>query len=138
MLVTLPFVLLLLDYWPLGRWQGADRAAKRKILVEKIPFLVISIVSSGVTFVAQRTGGAVAALNAISLDMRIENALLAYVLYLKKMVWPTERGPLYNWIAPGSAEESLTSPQSTVSPAATKLMVVPVPTTVVPAWFRKE
>jgi tetratricopeptide (TPR) repeat protein len=93
MLVTLPFVLLLLDYWPLGRMKfgnadGGHRSANLRLLTEKIPFLVLSGVSCFVTFIAQNHGGAVQSLESLPLMARICNALLAYVAYIGKMIWP--------------------------------------------------
>jgi protein O-mannosyl-transferase len=86
MLVTVPLVLLLLDVWPLGRI--ADRSSVRGLLLEKIPLLALSVLSSIATFVAQKSGGAVMALEVLPLSNRIENALLSYVAYLGKLIWP--------------------------------------------------
>jgi tetratricopeptide (TPR) repeat protein len=80
MLVTLPFVLLLLDWWPLERGRR---------IVEKIPFLLLSAVSAAVTFAAQREGGAVDTLMASPLRLRLANALVAYADYLVKAIWPS-------------------------------------------------
>jgi Flp pilus assembly protein TadD len=82
MVVTLPFVLLLLDYWPL------ERKVSRRLLVEKIPFIILSAVSSVITFIVQQSGGAISPLTGISIKMRICNALISYVQYIGKMVWP--------------------------------------------------
>jgi len=98
MLVTLPAVLLLLDYWPLQRiagWQEPSNALKlhqwpaERLLLEKIPLLLLSAASSVVTVVAQRSGGAVASLEVISYGERVENALRSYVFYIWKTVWPS-------------------------------------------------
>ena len=92
MLVTLPFVLLLLDYWPLCRFADADspacveRSRARQLLLEKLPLLVLVAASSWITIVAQ--GGAVAKVNELPLALRAGNALLAYVAYIGKTVWP--------------------------------------------------
>jgi tetratricopeptide (TPR) repeat protein len=93
MLVTTPFVLLLLDYWPLDRIRPStlDRAGLRtplRLLYEKIPFFLLSAVFCVVTFVAQRRGGAVQPLAHLSIRPRIENALVSYVRYLGKTLWP--------------------------------------------------
>jgi tetratricopeptide (TPR) repeat protein len=93
MVVTLPFVLLLLDFWPLGRattWRGA-----RALVAEKVPLLVLAAASSVVTFVVQAHGGAVKALDALPISDRIANALLAYVVYIGKMVWPARLAAIY-------------------------------------------
>lgn len=89
MLVTLPCVLLLLDYWPLRRlnppWIGR---ALWPLIREKIPFFALTAVSCVVTFVAQRAGGAVQPLETMPLAARIENALVSYARYLGKTLWP--------------------------------------------------
>jgi tetratricopeptide (TPR) repeat protein len=101
MLVTLPFALVLLDYWPLHRLRG-DRAsawpaprALRAALIEKLPMFGLAAGASAVTFWIQRTAGAVSALEAIPLGARIANALESYVIYLWKSVWPTGLAAFY-------------------------------------------
>ena len=79
MLITFPFTLLLIDIWPLRRMQLP------KTLWEKLPLLALSIVSSVVTFFAQRAGGA---LRTFPLPVRLENALISYAAYLGQMFWP--------------------------------------------------
>ena len=79
MVITLPFVLLLLDYWPLGRIQGGQPAMRRrhplsKLVVEKIPLLALSAASAVITMQAQRAGGAVRSTAQFSLGVRLENA----------------------------------------------------------------
>jgi tetratricopeptide (TPR) repeat protein len=101
MLVTLPFVLVLLDYWPLNRLTGdrtsawPDPRALRAALVEKIPMFALAAGASAVTFWIQRTAGAVSALEAIPLGARVANALEAYVIYLWKTLWPTGLAAFY-------------------------------------------
>ncbi|WP_316413502.1 tetratricopeptide repeat protein [Mesoterricola silvestris] len=90
MLVTLPILLLILDRWPLGR-NGSLRARLR----EKVPYFALAAGSSLVTFVVQRYGGAVATLESVPLPVRAGNALIAYVKYLGKMVWPVSLAPFY-------------------------------------------
>jgi tetratricopeptide (TPR) repeat protein len=94
MLVTLPFVLLLLDYWPLGRFSSPGFSVKG-LLLEKLPLLILSIASSVVTFIFQQRGGAVIASNRLLLDERILNAIVSYLAYLGKMLWPTQLAALY-------------------------------------------
>ncbi|MCX5798154.1 MAG: tetratricopeptide repeat protein, partial [Proteobacteria bacterium] len=84
MLVTLPFVLLLLDYWPLKR----IRITISRLVLEKIPFIVLSILLSVATFYAQRHAGGLSSLDVIPLHLRTANALNSYVSYIEKMVWP--------------------------------------------------
>ena len=71
-LVTLPFVFLLLDFWPLGRF--AERSARVPLVVEKIPFLAVSAAFSAITIIAQKSGQAVAPLDALPLTARCMNA----------------------------------------------------------------
>src|SRR6185369_9202859 len=85
MLVTVPFVLVLLDYWPLRRVAIDERVAGfRKALIEKWPFFVLAAASCAITFVAQSKGGAVVRIEHSSLWARLMNAADAYVFYLAK------------------------------------------------------
>jgi len=86
MLVTLPFLLLLLDYWPLERIQ--NRAELKRMILEKLPFIVLAASSSIITFAIQNRAGAVASLQNLSILHRIGNAALTYCLYLAKIFWP--------------------------------------------------
>ena len=108
MLVTLPFVLFLLDYWPLQRFSLSDRdqsegipdrAQRRKLLtrllIEKVPLILVALLSAWVTFHAARAGGAVKAISVFPLVGRIENAFISYAMYLGKMVWPTDLAIFY-------------------------------------------
>jgi tetratricopeptide (TPR) repeat protein len=98
MLVTLPFVLLLLDYWPLQRFSlGPYRNFQdlRVIILEKIPFLILSAASSVMTFWAQQQGGAMVPLERMSLGVRIGNALVSYPRYLGKIFWPRNMVAFY-------------------------------------------
>jgi tetratricopeptide (TPR) repeat protein len=87
MLVTLPFVLLLLDLWPLGRWKLPGLPSSR-LLLEKLPLLALAAASSVVTLIAQRSGGAMSSVEALPLSWRLTNALNAYAVYLWNTVWP--------------------------------------------------
>jgi Tfp pilus assembly protein PilF len=105
MLVTLPFVMLLLDYWPLERFSirhAGDTAQNSQkmfgmfcLFREKIPFFVLSITSSVVTFLVQKEGGAVGDMAIYPLFARISNALVSYVSYIGKMIWPSRLAVLY-------------------------------------------
>jgi tetratricopeptide (TPR) repeat protein len=89
MLVTLPFVLLLLDYWPLDRIKG--QVWKR--VLEKIPLIALSAVSSIATFLAQK--GAVGYTGELPILERINNAVVSYVLYIWQMLWPVNLAVFY-------------------------------------------
>ena len=96
MLVTLPFVLLLLDYWPLGRFEAHRSNTGRQVLqlvLEKIPLIALSAVSSIVTFLAQR--GAIGWTEQLPVSARISNALVAYVIYIRQMFWPARLAVFY-------------------------------------------
>jgi tetratricopeptide (TPR) repeat protein len=104
MLVTLPCVLLLLDVWPLRRISidGASRLVGRSawsLIAEKIPFFVLTMAASIVTYRVQRSGGSVSA--ALGLEARLENAVVAVVRYVGKFFWPDDLAVLYphpvNW-----------------------------------------
>jgi Flp pilus assembly protein TadD len=102
MAITLPFVLLLFDYWPLGRIQGTPAGAPpipqarlAKLITEKLPLLCLSAASAIITMQAQTAGGAVRSTAQFSLGVRLENAAVAYAMYLWKMIWPSHLAPLY-------------------------------------------
>jgi tetratricopeptide (TPR) repeat protein len=95
MLVTLPFVFLLLDYWPLCRIKGFDRRVIYRLVLEKIPFIVLAIASSVIAFFAQQSSGAVLSFNNLGLKFRIGNALISYVKYIEKMFWPSRLSAFY-------------------------------------------
>ncbi len=100
MMVTLPFVLLLLDYWPLKRWQkGTGDSGNRfdstdRLIGEKVPFILLTIASSIVTFLAQSKSGSVS-LDYLPLIMRVANAIISYATYLEKIFWPFNLAVLY-------------------------------------------
>ena len=104
--VTLPFVLLLLDYWPLRRIKLFDTDLKTilprfptvsfKLLIpEKIPLLILAALLSVITFVAQKRGQVVRTLDAFPLKARIFNAIFSYVKYIEKMFYPTKLSIFY-------------------------------------------
>ncbi len=137
MFVTLPFLMLLLDYWPLKRtrWlmpddmetrtepqtndaprQKHEKRNKKKtetaadeppavtetaplspqrLLIEKVPYLLVTLIFSGVAYMTQSSGGTVATTVQISLPTRIANAVLVYGLYLWKTLWPVGLGAFY-------------------------------------------
>jgi tetratricopeptide (TPR) repeat protein len=97
MLVTVPFVLLLLDFWPLGRLPlllpANWRAVVGRLVLEKAPFLGLAVASSVITFIVQQKGGAVSF--SLALGGRIANALVSYERYIEKMLWPAGLSVLY-------------------------------------------
>ena len=103
MVVTLPFVLLLLDFWPLGRltlWQSGRKGTSRdlkptisRLLLEKVPFLGLAGIAVALAHSAQ--GQAIVSLNEFPLKIRIANALVSYVTYIGKMFWPSHLGIFY-------------------------------------------
>jgi tetratricopeptide (TPR) repeat protein len=99
MLVTWPFVMLLMDCWPLGRMRNAEAGIRhfKALCVEKIPFFALSAIACVVTFLVQRQAGAMAVLNNENLTFgaRLGNALMAYGRYLEKIFWPTDLTFLY-------------------------------------------
>ncbi len=105
MWVTLPFLLLLLDLWPLGRIAGLSppppegapglpAVPLRRALAEKLPLLLLAAASSAVTVVAQRRGGSLAGLE-LDLATRVGNAAAAYVRYVALTLWPTDLAVFY-------------------------------------------
>ncbi len=95
MLVTLPFVLLLLDYWPLNRL--SSKFSILNSLFEKLPFFVLSAASSVITFIVQQKGGA---MSIIPIKARIANAMCSYLAYIGKMFWPARLAVFYPYPPP--------------------------------------
>jgi protein O-mannosyl-transferase len=103
MVVTLPFVLLLLDYWPLAR--VAPDTAKRisawlPLVREKLPLFALVIGSSLLTLAAQGKSGAVIAVEALPLRVRVANAIVSYVVYIRDMIWPARLAVFYPFSEP--------------------------------------
>jgi Flp pilus assembly protein TadD len=108
MLVTLPFVLLLLDWWPLHRFPSKTPGggmnpgevscpAKtwRQLILEKAPMLLLAAGSSLLTTVLQSRGGALASLAQAPLEPRLQNALVSYCRYVEKLIWPVDLSVIY-------------------------------------------
>ncbi len=105
--ITLPFVLLLWDYWPLRRVlsqpeescrpdeQSIPRKPWLRFLAEKLPLLALCVPSAVLTLRAQRAAGAVTSFNHYALSVRLANAVVSYARYLGKAFWPTHLGVLY-------------------------------------------
>jgi tetratricopeptide (TPR) repeat protein len=97
MLVTLPFVMLLLDYWPLKRVTSDQWPVSKvmRLALEKWPFFLLTSVSCLITFLAQRSGEAIVTLEIVPPALRLENALTAYAQYLLKTIWPVNLAVIY-------------------------------------------
>lgn len=100
MVMTLPFVLLLLDYWPLNRFRldGSQKNRVAKIaglFWEKIPLFILTAASAGITFLAQDKWGAVRSFDMIPLTHRLSNMLISYVQYIVKFLYPIKLGIFY-------------------------------------------
>jgi tetratricopeptide (TPR) repeat protein len=99
MLVTLPFVLLLLDYWPLGRWTKDISSSRSnstgRLIGEKSPFICLSIFSSIVTIWGQNKLGVVISMKNLPLSERVQNAVASYASYLGKTFWPVDLALFY-------------------------------------------
>src|SRR5437660_5221676 len=125
MLVTWPFVMLLLDYWPLGRFAGKSSTRrlriqkveaihlnrrggsgepplpKPRLILEKLPLFALVVASAAVTFLAQSRGGAVRTFEEASLALRLSNALVSYAKYMLRAFWPNDLAVFYPF--PGAA-----------------------------------
>ena len=155
MVVTLPFALLLLDYWPLGRFAApkSDRKSVAKtnekqpassairggekdsghglwrwglLVVEKLPFFVLTAGACVVTWYAQRYGQAIRSFDDYSFATRFGNALLAYCEYLGQMLWPASLGPFYGHPADSASQGGLSLVQAPVIGAAILLIAITV------------
>jgi tetratricopeptide (TPR) repeat protein len=91
MLVTVPFLLLLLDYWPLQR---LNSSTLQRLVTEKIPFLTVSMASCIITFLVQKNWGAV--VESQSLGNRLTNAIISVVRYLESFIWPANLAVVYS------------------------------------------
>lgn len=106
MLITLPFVLLLLDYWPLGRlkipqfsddkatWSSFKHNALHLIL-EKIPFLILSVIFIYATILSLKYSGTIMASDLTPMDLKVKNAIVSYLVYMGKMFWPKDLSIFY-------------------------------------------
>jgi tetratricopeptide (TPR) repeat protein len=95
MVVTLPFVLLLIDWWPLARWP--DRTC-RQLVMEKIPFFLLAAGSCAITVLAQARGLALMSLDSIPLAQRLANLPVAYLRYLAHLFWPARLAVFYPFV----------------------------------------
>ncbi len=108
MVITLPFILLLLDFWPLGRireWSAPSQVfpvpqeSRSRLVLEKLPLLALSAASAFITFFVQRSSGAVQPLSAFPFWIRIENSISSYAMYVVKAIWPSQLAVFYPYPA---------------------------------------
>jgi len=101
--ITLPLVLLLLDYWPLGRFDELKPILQlKRLFLEKIPLLGLSAVLGVMTIIAQKSGGIVITTELLSIDYRIGNMFVSYIRYIGKLIWPSGLSVNYPMIHPDS------------------------------------
>jgi tetratricopeptide (TPR) repeat protein len=118
MVITLPLVLLLLDFWPLGRvenWTSPSltfptaRASFLHLVLEKLPLLTLSVASAVVTVVMQRRGNSIASISSFPLSLRLENAICSYATYLWKTFSPRGLAPFYPFTLMGGLQIAVAS-----------------------------
>lgn len=102
--VTLPFVLLLMDYWPLGRFgqpvsdQTIRGSSCASLILEKVPLFILAALASVAAFQAQSQLGAMTSLDALDRSSRLDNTIMAYATYILKTFWPTNLAVIYTRI----------------------------------------
>jgi len=92
MIVTLPFVMLLIDYW-------RERPGWKRLILEKIPLFAIAIAAGIATFVIQQRGGSVSTIAQVPLQLRLGNAAASYIIYLAQFLWPAKLAVFYPFVA---------------------------------------
>ncbi len=120
MLVTLPVIMLLCDFWPLRRLDTAPAPTLSSLVTEKIPFFACSLLSSAITIYAQREGGAIVVLDWVPIATRLQNSLVSYSRYLIKTLWPHDLAVLYPF--------TLSIPLWQVASSAVLLLLISVAT----------
>ena len=95
MLVTMPFVLLLLDAWPLGRWKPGESGSWRRLVLEKLPLFALVLASAVTTSLVQSASGSTRSFDAVPMGARVANAAASYLHYLRMNVWPRGLAAFY-------------------------------------------
>jgi protein O-mannosyl-transferase len=95
MVITLPCLLLLLDWWPLGRFGPDAPNPHEQVFLEKIPFFLLSAGSGFLTMIAQNRGGALKSLELVPVAARVSNAVVCYLCYVGKLFWPANLSVMY-------------------------------------------
>ncbi|HUP46332.1 MAG TPA: tetratricopeptide repeat protein [Thermoanaerobaculia bacterium] len=116
MLVTLPFVLLLLDYWPLRRFDLGQWRALRALFMEKLLLFVLIIPAAFVTWYAQHVVEAIANVRFVSFPIRLANAAISYLIYIRRMFWPDD-------LALGYSYPSTIRPSTAIASAIVLLLI---------------
>mgnify|MGYP006198390701 CR=1 FL=1 len=116
MLVTLPFVLVLIDYWPLRRLQSFRWRELRPLIVEKLPLFLLIIPAAFITWYAQHVVEAIANVRFVPVLIRLANAAISYVIYIRRMFWPDD-------LALGYSYPSTIKPSTSIASAIILLVV---------------
>ncbi|HWB19963.1 MAG TPA: tetratricopeptide repeat protein, partial [Phycisphaerales bacterium] len=145
-LVTMPCILLLLDFWPLGRMKAAwinaqqsaaNRPASRegftRIVLEKLPLMVLAAISSKLTIWAQVAGHSVVSEQVLTMNLRIENAVVSYAVYLWQMIWPNHLAVLY--LHPTSWSASMVTVCSCVLFLISGIVMLSRKPSIIVSWF---
>lgn len=142
MVITLPFVLLLADYWPLRRIRGSTppttflvspQKTLAELALEKLPLALLSAASAAITLVAQHAGGAMRSTQQFSFAVRFANAIHAYAMYLWMAVWPARLAPMYPH--PGNSLTAVQIALPTVVLVAITALVLCVRRYLVAGWL---
>lgn len=103
MVITLPIVLLLLDYWPLGRISAGSGESRYLNIIgrlkEKLPLIILSLLSAGITLYVAKVKGSVVSVESLPISVRMANVISSYVVYIKKLIWPSDLAVFYPYSA---------------------------------------
>jgi len=113
MLVTLPFLMLLLDFWPLRRMENNAGcwmlSSIYRLILEKLPFLILAAGSCVITLLAQSKGGSVAPVSDVTFPQRLANSVIAYGWYVFKLIWPVDLAIIHPLFRARPVEQIVTS-----------------------------